>query len=376
LLGILAVFQTVAAIAVVVLLMGHSLRVDARKQAIGGLVTVSSFDDGYHWAEAGLRGYVLTGDARYLKAYAEGLERGERALADLRTRARERPGLRAEVEMLTRDVEQKRTWMSEILAHGEGSTLVVEKFREAKGLSFMEDISGRLAGIEASERAEIQALDRAASWHLGLGLGILCATTLATVLFLVADIQDRRRNEAMLRRSRQILLDLSEGTAGAVGPAFFASLAVHAASALGTRWAAVLQFEAPGRIGVLALAEGGEVRKMESFDAKDCFCLNEAAERVCFVPDGAERTHATHPLVAYLGARSFLGVPMVDDSHFKGALLVLDDKPMKETDLAVPALRAFAERTAAELERLRTEAALYQAQKLEALGALAGGGRP
>ena len=88
--------------------------------------------------------------------------------------------------------------------------------------------------------------------------------------------------------------------------------------------------------------------------------------KVCYIPSGVAQRY---PKEAALGADSYLGIPIFNAAGLAviGHLAFLDDKPIAERLQATPIFKIFAARAGVELERKRTEQALWvEQQKLRA----------
>jgi PAS domain S-box-containing protein len=184
-------------------------------------------------------------------------------------------------------------------------------------------------------------------------------TVPTSVRVILHDVSRRERAETVLR-------NVLEGTSATTGADFFRSLVRHLSRALGVRHAVVaerLRGSVP-RMRTLAVWSGDGYRRNRELALEDM--------RGPVFP-GAR-------FLGRLGARSYLGVPILGGGKPIGLLCVLDDGPLQSGPDALRILATFAQRAGAELERQRAEEAqreldrrMQESQKLESLGVMAGG---
>ena len=160
------------------------------------------------------------------------------------------------------------------------------------------------------------------------------------------------------------LHSLLRAVSGSAGPDCFRALCQHLATALNVKYAVVAEF----------LPETQSVRSL-AFWAGDRFLDNvewSLAGTPCrAVIDGSFTHHPSalqhafpddKPLVD-LRAESYLGVPLLDASNkVIGHLFIMDVKPMAREPRNLAVFRILANRAAAELARLRLEAALAESE--------------
>jgi PAS domain S-box-containing protein len=170
---------------------------------------------------------------------------------------------------------------------------------------------------------------------------------------LIRDVTEAERAGKSLRH-------IVDGTARATGSAFFQALTLNLAQATGLGRAMVAEV-LPDRRHARALAywDGREFRAGMEYLLEDAPCRHVIDKgEACFVDGVAELfpndlALALHGIRGYYGARleSSDGVPL-------GVLVVMDGAPIRRRGEIATLVTVFAARAAAELERLRAEAAL------------------
>ena len=169
------------------------------------------------------------------------------------------------------------------------------------------------------------------------------------------------RDISELKRTEQMLRDLTEGTASVTGADFFSSLVRHSAAALHARYAFVAEYRAPGTAKTLAFWDGEESGEDFEYRLEDAPCLEVLEGKICIHREDVRRLFPNHTSLAKMGAESYLGVPLFDDAHqVIGFLAVIDTKPMPQDPQAVSILEIFAARAGAELERQQALEALQR----------------
>jgi len=183
------------------------------------------------------------------------------------------------------------------------------------------------------------------------------------VIGLVHDITDRHLAEETFRA-------IVIGTASSTGNDFFPSLVKHMAAALRVRYAFVTACDDGRHARALAFWEGDRFGETFEFDVEGTPCLKVVQGEICHYHDGLVHLFPADKPLADLGARSYLGVPMLDQGRrVIGHIAIIDDRPMERDERAIDLVKIFAARAAAELKRQRAEtqlqAALQQVQELQ-----------
>jgi formate hydrogenlyase transcriptional activator len=153
-----------------------------------------------------------------------------------------------------------------------------------------------------------------------------------------------------------------EGVEAETGERFFSSLVRHLALALKCQYAFVSELS-QDRLSFRTRAVWGRGQFLENFEIPIAGTPCEAVLSG-HISHHRERLRAIFPHDAGLrswSAESYCGVPLLDSSNFVvGHLAIFDDKPMLDGPRGAAIMRIFAARARAEIERLRTEAAIRE----------------
>jgi signal transduction histidine kinase len=163
-------------------------------------------------------------------------------------------------------------------------------------------------------------------------------------------------------RGRDLLRAIAEGTAGAVGEEFLRGLVRNVAEAFGARLVFVAEATEPAGTHVRMLAtwyDGEYLDEQYEYDTKGQPCALAPEQAVVAFPDALTKRFPEDQAAIEMGLQSYLAVCLksADGSHL-GHMAVLDNRPMEADDEDIVALRIFASRAAAELERRRQAAAI------------------
>jgi PAS domain S-box-containing protein len=183
------------------------------------------------------------------------------------------------------------------------------------------------------------------------------------LLALSRDVTETKRAEDLLRA-------VQKGTATVTGSDFLYSLVRHLAAALRLRYAFVAECRDKVHARSVAFWNGDGFGENFEYDLVGTPCLNVLQGRACFYPDNLQDLFPEDVGLADWGAKSYLGVPLLDSQRqIIGHLVVIDDRPMPQDALRVSVLETFAARAGLELERQvadeRLRAALAEVEALK-----------
>ena len=165
---------------------------------------------------------------------------------------------------------------------------------------------------------------------------------------------------------RDLLRTVAEGTAGAVGDEFLRCLVRHVALAFDAKFAFVAEASDPGGEHVQVLSGWFEDDWMDEpfeYDTHGKPCALVVERSVVAFPEAlTERFPDAKPAID-MGLESYLAVCLraADGTHL-GHMAVMDAGPLTAGDDDVAAMRIFASRAAAELERRHQAAALRRSR--------------
>lgn len=176
--------------------------------------------------------------------------------------------------------------------------------------------------------------------------------------------QDVKQEVVQRRQAEETLRSIVEGTAAVTGGDFFSALVRHLATVMGVRYAFVTECtdQTKTRLRTLAFWAGEALADNIEYDLALTPCEAVIGGQICHHPVQLQTLFPGDKDLATLGAESFIGLPMCDDSgEIVGHLAVIDNRPMPDVSSAMPLLRIFAARAGAELQRLKAEQELRQA---------------
>jgi signal transduction histidine kinase len=169
-------------------------------------------------------------------------------------------------------------------------------------------------------------------------------------------------------RGPDLLRAVAEGTAGAVGEEFLRSLVRSVAEAFGSKLVFVGEAH-DSHVTVVAGYFDGEFIGPFGYDTEGQPCALIAEYPVVAIPEALTAAFPEDVAAADLGLESYLAVCLrASDGRHLGHLAVLDSRRMEAEDDDLAALRIFAARAAAELER-RAQAAELEASRARVVAA-------
>jgi signal transduction histidine kinase len=167
-------------------------------------------------------------------------------------------------------------------------------------------------------------------------------------------------------RGQELLRAVAEGTAGAVGEEFLRDLARHVAEAFAAKLVLIAEASDPSGMHVKALAcwyDGAFIEEPIEYDTagQPCAVITEHPW-VSFPEALTERFPNDRPAIE-LGLQSYLAVCLRSSENVHlGHIAVLDARPMEADEEDIAALRIFAARASAELERRNQARALEESR--------------
>jgi formate hydrogenlyase transcriptional activator len=155
---------------------------------------------------------------------------------------------------------------------------------------------------------------------------------------------------------------IAEGVEAETGDRFFASLAL----ALDVRYAFVTRLSDDGlHFKTLALWERDHFRENVELPLTGSPCESVLHGESAHHPAAVCARFPSDRLLAEWEAQSYCGVPVFDErGRVFGHVAIIDDKPMPDGPRGIAVMRIFAARVRAEIERLRVEDALREANDL------------
>jgi PAS domain S-box-containing protein len=151
-----------------------------------------------------------------------------------------------------------------------------------------------------------------------------------------------------------------EGTATDTGSAFFESLVRNMAAAMSYRDAWVTEYVADKEhLRTLAFWFKGELIPNMEYHIKDTPCEPVIRGRsFIHYPDDVQAEFPNDPDLVEIGARSYMGVPLIaPNGEILGHLAMMHDQPAPAEPRGLAIFKIFAARATAELRRMRAEAA-------------------
>jgi signal transduction histidine kinase len=173
------------------------------------------------------------------------------------------------------------------------------------------------------------------------------------------------RSGARFRR-RDLLRTVAEGTAGAVGEEFLRCLVHHVALAFDAKFAFVAEASDPTGQHVRVVSgwyDGDWLDEPFEYDTRGKPCALVVERDVVAFPDALTKRFPEAKPAIEMGLESYLAICLraADGTHL-GHMAVMDAGAMEAGDDDVAAMRIFASRAAAELERRVQAAALRRSR--------------
>ena len=181
---------------------------------------------------------------------------------------------------------------------------------------------------------------------------------------LAHSLAERDQSMQDLREQSQLLRTIIEGTTSETGDEFFASLVTHLTSTLHVQYAVIGEV-LEGRlkkIRTLAVSAGGTLADNFEYELAHTPCATALIQTFACFDRHVQATFPQFRRLADLGAESYCGVPIrTKNGAVIGLLVVMDTKPLENSDYLQSLLGVFAPRVAVEIERRRVEQERAQA---------------
>lgn len=167
--------------------------------------------------------------------------------------------------------------------------------------------------------------------------------------------------------SMQILQSLAGSSTSALGFEHFLQEALgNLTEFYGCKYAFVGQLLPDGRhVRTLAVRAGGESAENFEYDLKGTPCQDILDLKTELIPRNVSKLCAEDRMLVDMGVESYYGAPLRSaDNKMIGLISVMDTEPMDIDSWSEPLLKVFASRISFEFERLNSEQALQESQKM------------
>ncbi len=299
-------------------------------------------------AEAGVRGYLLTGESSYLERQEKNFIDSSASLQNVATLTHDNPAQQTRVASLKQKFDQKIAFLKEAtqLRQSGGVEPARVLFETGRGRETMKDVREIASAIEASERGLLdQRQKRAAESAANMVTIVLVAALLDGLLLAVAVVTIRREMHARQRLEEELRRDAERlgAMVNTQSEIIRTELDFDRIMQMGTERAQELTGATGSSIEIAegdrlvlraasgSAASGSELgRKILAQLTADCFQRGE--DIICDdlgVPAAAESAVPASDAARSRGAqpRSAVLVPLRSDGRACGVLNVFSDKP-------------------------------------------------
>ncbi|HKC05229.1 MAG TPA: CHASE3 domain-containing protein, partial [Methylomirabilota bacterium] len=196
-----ASYQSVTSLAETGQWIDHTHEVLAAIDAVASATTT---------AEAGTRGYALTGEERFLETYQSGARGAEAALAALRRLTADNSAAQGRANRLELLLREQLALLADTVAirRDQSGAAAAERVRAGSGTGLTESIQGAVEEMRAAERALLAARAAASDsraartrWIIVLGSLAVVVVTVGSSLMISREIARRREIDRGLRAS-------------------------------------------------------------------------------------------------------------------------------------------------------------------------------
>ncbi|MGD1936755.1 MAG: PAS domain S-box protein [Cyanophyceae cyanobacterium] len=198
-------------------------------------------------------------------------------------------------------------------------------------------------------------------------------------LVLVRDISEKVRLERERDRQDKALRSIVEGTAAHTGEEFFRACVKSLAEVLEVAYVLIAELDRSQskitKANVIASWMQSDFGESFQYDLSDTPCNNVLADgEICRYVDSVQALFPDDPYLAPLNAESYVGIPLVNSrGTVVGLIAVLHTEALAEaSETQASILEIFAARVGAEIERMRSEKAVREKDRILQLTLQAG----
>jgi diguanylate cyclase (GGDEF)-like protein/PAS domain S-box-containing protein len=174
----------------------------------------------------------------------------------------------------------------------------------------------------------------------------------------VRDIIVMQEDITLARRGEDALRVIAQGFRADNRQSFFQNLVLRLREVFRADYAlaGINVPDLPGHVETAALCRDGELVGNIRYALASTPCDEVLSQGLCVYPDRVQELFPRDEMLVEMGARSYLGAPMIDSQGRElGHIAIVNRYPLDETEQAAGILEIFADRAAAELERLEGE---------------------
>lgn len=149
------------------------------------------------------------------------------------------------------------------------------------------------------------------------------------------------------------------------GQEFFEKVCLHLTKTLNIDYAFVGELSSDGNSVLVKTGIGkGEVLNSFDYQLADTPCENVIGYKVCVYPTKVQSLFPKDHLLVEMGIEGYLGVPLFDRNGVAlGIMVLLNEKPIKDSGIASSILHIFSDRVATEIERMQAQELLKESEE-------------